>query len=291
MSSEPTPEDVETRRLTSHDGATSELRIFRTDAEGRRSVLLMPALGTPAAYYDPFARALARTGATVVVGENRGSGSSSVRPGRGTDYGYADVLALDWAPIVERTREVVGGGELSLVGHSIGGQLGSLFEAEHPGTFRKIALVTACSVDWRGWPGARSYAFLGQTLFVGALARALGYFPGDRIGFAGRQGARFMRDWSRQARTGVYAPTGARIDHERALAEVRAELLSVSVRGDDYAPRAACDRLLAKMPAAGVERVELDATWTVRRPTDRHFRWAREPLPMVEALLPFLSAR
>ncbi len=97
-----------------------------------------------------------------------------------------------------------------------------------------------------------------------------------------------MRDWSRQARTGRYAPTGAAIDYEDQLRGVRARVLSVAVEGDDYAPRPACDRLLAKMPEARVERVDLPATWTVRRPIDRHFRWAKEPSAMLDVLVPFL---
>jgi predicted alpha/beta hydrolase len=286
----PTSDAIETYPFTAGDGATSELRVFRSARASSPVVLVMPALGTPALYYDAFAAALAATGLFVVVGENRGSGSSSVRASRSADFGYADVLALDWAPMIEAVRGLGGRRDLALVGHSIGGQLGALFEAEHPGTFRKLALVTSCSVDWRGWSGTRAYVVLGQTLVVGAVSRALGYFPGEHIGFGGRQGARFMRDWSRQARTGVYAPTGARVDHERALSGVRAELLSVSVQGDDYAPRAACDRLLAKMPSARATRTEIEASWSVRRPTDRHFRWAREPDAMIAAVAPFLEA-
>ena len=282
-----TPDLVPLRSL---DGATSELRIFPGAARGPGvgATLLVPALGTPASYYDAFAAALAERTGTVVVGENRGTGSSSVRASRGVDYGYADVLRLDWTPMLAAARRI-GGGGLSLIGHSIGGQLGALYQAQHPGSFERMALVTACSVEWKGWHGMRGYTFFGQTLMVGAVSAALGYFPGERIGFGGRQGATMMRDWSRQARTGRYAPTGAPLDYEAGLVDVRAPILSVAVQGDDYAPRAACDRLLAKMPHASIERVDLEATWPVRKPTDRHFRWVKQPDAMVDALAPFLT--
>lgn len=273
--------------FTAADGATSSLRVFR--GEGARATLLVPALGTPASYYDGFAGPLSERVGTIVVAENRGTGSSSVRAARGVDYGYANVLRLDWVPLVAEARRIAGLDALALIGHSIGGQLGALYEAEHPGTFERIALVTACSVEWRGWSGLRAYTFFGQTLVVGGLSTALGFFPGDRVGFGGRQGATMMRDWSRQARTGRYAPTNAPIDYERRLGDVRARMLSVAVKGDDYAPRAACDRLLAKMPNAEIERCDLEPTWQVRRPIDRHFRWAKEPEAMVAVLAPFLG--
>jgi predicted alpha/beta hydrolase len=271
--------------FTSLDGATSTLRVFSGTG---RTTLLVPALGTPASYYDGFAAALAERTGTVIVAENRGTDSSSVRASRGVDYGYADVLRLDWTPWVAEARRI-GGDGLSLIGHSIGGQLGALYEAEHPGSFERIALVTACSVEWKGWSGMRAYTFLAQTSVVGALSTALGFFPGERIGFGGRQGATMMRDWSRQARTGVYAPTGAPVDYEARLRDVHSKILSVAVKGDDYAPRAACDRLLAKMPNASIERIDLEPSWSVRRPVDRHFRWAKEPQAMVDVLTPFLG--
>jgi predicted alpha/beta hydrolase len=273
--------------ITARDGATSELRVFAADSP-TGTVLLMPAMGTAAPYYDPFARMLSARGLTVAVGDHRGSGSSSVRARRGVEYGYADQLSEDWPALIEAARKLATG-PLALAGHSLGGQLACLYEATHPGTFSRIALLTACSVEWRGWSGPRRYVLFSQVVLVGAIARTLGFFPGDRLGFGGRQASRLMRDWSRQARTGRYEPSGATIDYERALREVRAPLLSVSVRGDHFAPRSACDGLLAKMPGAGAHRVDLDAAWPVRRATDRHFRWAREPDAMVNAVAPFLT--
>jgi predicted alpha/beta hydrolase len=283
-SPEPEPELVS---ITSRDGATSQLRVFRPTASAA-TVLVMPAMGAAATYYDPFARTLSERGMTVAVGDHRGSGSSSVRARRGVEYGYVDQLSADWPALIEAAR-ALGNGPLALAGHSLGGQLACLYEAEHPGTFTRIALLAACSVEWRGWKGPRRYLLLSQVVIVSALARAIGFFPGERLGFGGRQASRLMHDWSRQARTGRYAPTGASLDYERALREVRTPLLSISVRGDHYAPRSACDGLLVKMPAAQVQRLELEPIWTVRRATDPHFRWAREPEAMVAAVAPFLA--
>ena len=260
--------------------------MFRAPAASA-TVLVMPAMGTAAPYYDAFAQRLAECGLTAAVGDHRGTGSSSVRARRGVEYGYADQLSCDWPALLGAARGL-GPGPVVLAGHSLGGQLGCLYEAAHPGSFARIALLTACSVEWRGWSGPRSYLLLAQVSLVAVVARTLGVFPGDWLGFGGRQASRIMLDWSRQARTGRYQPEGAEVDFERALREVRAPLLSVSVREDPFAPRRACDGLLTKMPGAPARRVELDATWPVRRPLDRHFRWVREPSAMVEVVAPFL---
>ena len=63
----------------------------------RRSLLWLPALGVAARHYLPLAQALARRDTAVFLHEWRGHGSSSLRAGRGCDWGYRELLQLDLA--------------------------------------------------------------------------------------------------------------------------------------------------------------------------------------------------
>jgi predicted alpha/beta hydrolase len=277
---------IETRTVTSRSGATSEARLVAA-AGASVVVLVAPAMGVAAKYYDPLLEALGAAGFVALAMEHRGTGSSSVRPGRGVDFGYADVVRDDWPPVLALARSL--GSRVVVLGHSLGGQLAVLSAAEQPGGFDALALVASCTVDHRGWSGLGSYRLLAQTQVAGVIARTLGVFPGDRLGFGGRQPPRLITDWARQARTGRFELTGASIDHEAALRDVALDVCSISVEGDDLAPHAACDRLVAKLPKSRVERRRLAPTWPVKKPADAHLRWAREPASVVAELTPFLS--
>lgn len=274
------------------DGATSEARVVRAPApaagSARTVVLVAPAMGVAAGYYDPVLEALAERGLDAVTLEHRGLGSSSVRVRRGVDFGYADLVREDWPPHVELARAMAaeggGRGRVVVLGHSLGGQLASLFAAERPGALDAIALVASCTVDVRGWTGPSRYKLFAQTQIAAALARALGVFPGDRVGFGGRQPPRLITDWARQARRGRFELAGAALDHEAALRAVELDVLSVAIEGDDFAPRAACDRLVRKMPRARVRRASVAPDWPVKKAGDAHLKWPRQPGAVVRAI-------
>lgn len=53
----------------------------------------------------------------------RGHGTSSVRTGRGVDFGYETMVARDWPASIWVARECCSAGPIVLLGHSLGGQL------------------------------------------------------------------------------------------------------------------------------------------------------------------------
>ncbi len=115
------------------------------------------------------------------------------------------------------------------------------------------------------------------------LAKLLGHFPGDKLGFGGREFPGLMRDWCFNARTGHYRPEGDEFDYETALGTVEARVKSLSIDGDWMAPERAVHNLLDKFgPKGSVEHIHL-ADGKVGRKLD-HFSWAREP----ETILPFI---
>ena len=68
---------------------------------GRGAFLLLPAMGTPARYYRPFAEACAAVGFHVFLPELPGTGSSTPRPSRAFDYGYRELVDAWAVPLVK----------------------------------------------------------------------------------------------------------------------------------------------------------------------------------------------
>ncbi|MEU3007283.1 alpha/beta fold hydrolase [Streptomyces sp. NPDC007020] len=248
----------------------------------RAVVLIWPAMAVDASYYAPFCADLARLGIASVAADLRGQGESRPWPDRRSRHGYDELAARDWPHTVAAVRARFGEGvPVFLLGHSIGGQVSVLYAAREPKGVDGLIFVAAGSVDFRGFPGASGLRVLLSTQLAALIARLWGYFPGHRLGFAGRQPARLIRDWARIARTGRFEPSGADIAYAERLASVRLPVLAVSVAGDSLAPPTAVDRLCAALPSAVVERWHFEPEKGVR--VD-HVRWARNGAPVAERI-------
>ncbi|MCP9985345.1 alpha/beta fold hydrolase [Streptomyces sudanensis] len=260
--------------ITAPDGARLTVRVQARDDAAAPVAVLLPAMGTPARTYLPFVRALHRQGMTVVTTDLRGQGESVPAPTRGVRFGYREIVEHDIGAVLDIVGAAYPTASRLLVGHSLGGQLGLV----HCGLFQPprlagVVLVASGSAWYRalGRNGAR---WLVRSQLGAAAAGVLGYWPGDRFGFGGREPARLMRDWARQVRTGRYVVPGARADYERALRAVALPVLAVDVEDDTMAPPAAVDHLCAKLPAARVERLHYARADADGRPLG-HFRWIR----------------
>ena len=116
------------------------------------------------------------------------------------------------------------------------------------------------------------------------IVGALGYFPGHRLGFGGRQPKSVMRDWALEGQTGRYAQS-----LEAGLGAVRNGVLSITLDGDRLITEAAAAHLSERLTSASVSTVRLQAEANAGEPFD-HFRWARNnPAPVVRAITEFLG--
>jgi predicted alpha/beta hydrolase len=255
-------------------------------AEGARARLLcVPALGVEAAYYEPLASRCAAAGIECITADLRGLGLSSVRARRGVDFGYRQ-LCDDLARIVDALLALAPT-PLYLLGHSLGGHVSALLAGSRPRGLAGLVLC-ACGTPWhRLYPfptGPGVYAF---AHVAGTSSRVLGYYPGRTLRFAGTEAAQLMQEWSRLARRGRFELED--LDGEATLARVRLPTLSISLAHDRLTPRKSIDHLAAKLSAATLTRVHLDESNAPRRTLD-HFRWAREPAAVVDAVNRWLDS-
>lgn len=94
-------------------------------------VVLVHGMGGDGRTWAGFARALVRTGRRVVAIDLRGHGRSA----RAGSYRFAE-FAADVAGLCAH----LGFGTVDLVGHSLGGHVGSLVAQRHPGLVRRLVL-------------------------------------------------------------------------------------------------------------------------------------------------------
>jgi predicted alpha/beta hydrolase len=276
---------VERRRLTlrARDGANASLQLH-LPARPHAAVYWLPALGVGIGPNESFADALAASGVAVAVHEWRGLGDSDRRASRHCDWGYRELLDLDIASGIETARNAIDVPRWYLGGHSLGGQMALIEAARRGNQFAGTLLVASGQPYWRAFGGLRAlgvYAFAAAIPLLTAIA---GYFPGARLGFAGREAGELMREWSRTLRRGDYRlPQFAdALDH--ALHAHVGRVLAVRMTEDRLAPRGAIRRLRELTPNARWTELEFGREHIKARRPD-HFGWLRDPHPVRDAFL------
>jgi predicted alpha/beta hydrolase len=256
------------------DGHRWTLRLYPAD-EPAAGLLWIPALGVPAGKYARMALSLASRGITVAVHEWRGNDSSSLRPSRACDWGYRELLTLDIPASFAQARDNARETQWFVGGHSLGGQLAALYLALFPSAASGLVLA-ATGVPYAGtFRGGQRLAISLFAHLVPLITRVFGYFPGDRLNWAGREAALLMRQWSGTVRTGRYDNLDLSTDAETALKKLAKPALGVRFSNDWLVPAASLDALFGKM-GAGNHACEI---FDEARLGDRadHFRWMKNP--------------
>ncbi len=276
--------------VTAADGVRHDALVCAANGPGPVA-LLVPAMGVPASYYAPFLRALAGLGVSCAAMELRGTGSSQVRASRHNNFGYDELVRCDIPAARMAVAAHFGVQRVHAIGHSLGGQLLALALARDPAAFASLVLVASGSVDHRGFEFPKRYSVLVQSQLAHVVAQSLGWVPGHRLGFGGRQPRRLVRDWSRQIATGVYAPLGPPFDYEAGLGHVAVPVLGLGLRGDTLTTGKATDLLCKKLSACAVDREQFDAGLDTPRGDAVHFRWARQPDRVAARVAAWLNGR
>ena len=247
------------------------------------SVILMAALGMGARFYQPLAQALQAAGLNVALLEQRGHGDSPWRPSHHCDWGFREALvneipvALDWVKSRSSSLPVY------LMGHSLGGHYSAMTAGVYGEQIDGIILA-ACGSPWLGgFPGKprRKLKFL--CAMIPPASALLGYYPGDKLGFGGREARTLMQDWLALAKTNRYQANGFSDDLDCGIAQYTGPVLSLRMADDAFAPPASVEAVNEKFIAATVSNVLLDKQALNDRAD--HFRWARSPAAAVKEIV------
>jgi predicted alpha/beta hydrolase len=268
------------------DGSSTGLTVVATETADAPVVLCLPAMGVRASYYEILADALAEEGFHAVLADHRGSGESSVRASRKTDFGYAELLGSELPGIIEAIRKEFGVDKVAVVGHSLGGQMGLLHAATSDHISHVVAVASG-SAWYRRVPGVRGVGrFLGLQL-MSTVTLLWGYLP-TWLPFAGREARGVMRDWGYEAMTGRYKVRGSSVDYDEALARSTVPALFITFPDDPFVPRPCADHLAGKLTTADVTHLELPPE-RFRLPKTDHFRWVMRPGAVAETVAQWIK--
>src|SRR5690606_11538677 len=134
--------------------------------------------------------------------EWRGHGSSSLRPSRMNDWGYAELLAQDLPASLQWLPDTT---PLWIGGHSLGGQLACCLAGLHPQRIAGLALVATGTPHWRSFPVPLSWLLPLIYRLLPWLARRQGVLHGRRLVFGGTEARGLIADWAGVGRSGRYA--------------------------------------------------------------------------------------
>lgn len=251
------------------------------------AVLWLPALGVGVRPNLRFADALRAAGIEVAVHEWRGLGSSPVRASRRCDWGYRELLLEDIPSALALAKAGHPQREWWIGGHSLGGQLALLHAAREPESVKGSLLIGSGQPYWRAFGGLRALGILSFMLGVPVISSLVGYYPGQRLGFAGREAAGLMSDWSRTGRRGDYRLASLPWDAEQDLQRYEGAVRMLQLADDSLVPDAAVDLLQKKTPSADWQRAKLPTASFSQQRAD-HFGWLKEPQPVVEQVQEWL---
>lgn len=274
---------------TASDGTRSGVTIFTADDPAAAVVLILPAMGAEAAFYRPFAKQLTRYGFHAVTADWRGKGLSSMRASRRVDFGFREIWHYDFPALFDCIRAQFRKSPIIVYGHSLGGQLVSLYLAAHPElNVQGLVLHTACHVYYRKLGKQARKAWWAYFLFP-LIASAWGYFPGQVFGFARRESRTTMRDWGHAGRHGLYHAKGLTIDYDAFGENLKLPILAISLEGDWLAPREGLEHLYSLFPNAPVRHLHFDTEVQGEKPLS-HFNWVHRSGVFVEALQEWVKA-
>ncbi len=269
------PHNNQTIPLQITDSITNAITVFTAENKHAAVVIIFPALGVKANYYRHYAKALAKQNINVITVDHRGHGHSSVRPNRENNFGYREQVEEEYLAVVKKAKSLFSESKIIVMGHSIGGQMGSMLVSRYRHLTDGFILNASCTVYHKGWGNIKGVGVLLFAALCNYTAKLLGYYPGNFFRFGGTEAQGIIADWYRTAATGKFVARGSGFDYEKAIREVQIPVLAINYSGDASAPYSALKCLCDKFQSATVSIHQIKHPQ--RNKKYNHYSWIREP--------------
>lgn len=251
--------------------------------------LILPALGVRSDFYINLAFSMVNYGWNAVTLDWRGSGTSSVQVNRHSRFGFHEILSIDLPKIIREIKKIFPSNPLYIIGHSLGGQLALLYTSLHDQQVDGIILLTCGSNYYKNLKFPQDLIRLINYRLIKMFTSIFGYFPGNRLGFAGKESKNMIIDWLRESLTGKYKIINSPHDFEILLKTIDVPVLFMTLAGDKYVTAECACFLAEKLSQAKVSNLELTAA-DYKLPQFTHFNWKKTPGPIVKTIGTWLES-
>lgn len=251
-----------------------------------KTIIVLPALGVRASFYRLFAEGLSTVGFNTVLFEQRGYGKSELRPGRHTNWGFKELVESDISAVHDWACHELGG-DIALLGHSLGGHVALCYAALNQGKVERL-ILPGCGSPWRNaYSGVSKVKITVLYHLIPVLNSVFGYYRGGLVGFGGNEACGVMQDWRHLAKRNSYQVRGIDEDINELLTRFSGKTLSLRFSDDGLAPEAAVAAVIDKLPASNMTRRVLSGAdlsiGGIHVKAD-HFAWARNPRSTVSSI-------
>lgn len=226
------------------NNTTLAITFFKTKISNAPVLIIYPAFGVVAAYYQSFAEQLSEKGTTVVTVDLHGHGLSSIRPNGQNDYGFLEMLE-ELKAVSDYLQQNNSRSKIYILGHSLGGQTASLAVAKYPNNFAGLATIGAPNVHFKGWSGVHYYRRKMLIHFLPIFGKIISVLPKVKIG-GYYTTPKQVREWGYTGKTGKYKVIGDNFDYEKAITVVTIPVLAIDIEGDLMAPQKSIINLYQK---------------------------------------------
>lgn len=273
---------ISNKQITFRDDTSNQLNIFESKNKDAPLVLLYPAMGVRASYYKKFAKHLSSIGIHCITIDWRGYGESNIRPSRKLDHGF-QVLVDDMNEVIDLTQEIFPNSNIYLTGHSLGGQIGSLYSGRYHHKIKGLILIAAGTPYYKVWKEFGTWKLkIGGSIFY-PVSKLFGYYPGKLFGFGGREAIGVIKDWSFTAIKGKYKLSDSNFDYEKAMGIATLDIVSISIEKDKLGCKDSVSDLLNKFKKAKIESIEVSAADS-KIENLNHFNWAKQSVYFAEII-------
>lgn len=263
--------------------------VFQSEqSSSRGNIVILPALGIRASYYQPIAESLREQGFNVILFEQRGYGKSKLKPSRSVSWTFKE-LALDDLNSVLDWCDKNFSGETALMGHSLGGHLAVIYQALNPHRQTRLILSACGSPYSKAFSGAAKYQIGLLIALVPVMNFVFGFYNGHLLGFGGREARGVMSDWRQLAKLNKYVANGESGNISEELSNFSKEILALRYSDDTFAPEASVEAVVGKFSSAKISRIVISKDALNTQTSDAsvradHFSWVKRNQATVKAI-------
>lgn len=238
--------------LTTAAGHVIHVSIFLPEKTNNKSIVISSATGVLQKFYSKFALHFSALGFTVYTFDYYGIGKSS---SQNLKQNTADLhtWALDQAAVLTLAKQNHPQHQLTLITHSIGGQLIGLNPEIH--LVDSIITIASQTGYWKYFQG---FSKIRMLVFWYALipltTPIFGYFPAKKLGLFENVPKRVVYQWRKW---GIHPEYMFSAFTDLQFSNIKCPVLSLSFPRDTYAPKGAVDWLASKFTNTKVDRRHL----------------------------------